>query len=387
MKFLFNLERTQPSGSSRRHGGGKYGEVIFRRIVERKLEVSAFYNSSKWFNPEIKEFICKHGVPLYDSQDLPLEQTIVRNGFTRLYLPLEVYDGANHLTCCEVYGTIHGLRALELHYDNYMRFYNTATTREKIVFLIKRFLPCIGYRHARKYFLSALSNPKFHFVMVSNHSANVMRAYFPQETKNMEIPVYYSPSTSSMKELRTRYSERYFLMVSGNRWEKNVLRGIMAFDRLFSAGYLKDAIVKITGVSSANAYRYKIQNPERFQFLGYVDDVDLEQLYHDAYALVYPSLNEGFGYPPLEAMRYGVPVLASAHTSISEICEGAVLYFNPFSVEEIMARILSIENKVVHDYYVEIVHKQYEKITAIQKCDLDKVIDYLFQPMGVNIFI
>ena len=379
MKLLFNLECTQPSGTSKRHGGGRYGEVIFRRIVERGLEVSAFYNSSKWFNPELKEIINKYGIPLYDSQDLPLGQTIEKKGFTRLYLPVEVYDGTNRLTDCEVYGTIHGLRALELQYDSYMWLYASVSTRDRLIFLIKRYFPKWGYKHAYNYFFSALTDRDFHFIMVSNHSANAMRAYFPMETKNRTIPVYYSPSTSSTEELETKYPERYFLMVSGNRWEKNVLRGIIAFDRLFSAGYLKDTVVKITGVSSASAFRYKVQNPDKFQYLGYVDDAELEQLYHDAYAFVYPSLNEGFGYPPLEAMHYGVPVLTSAHTSISEICEGAALYFNPLSVEEIMARILTILNDEVHTKYSQLGRERYELITKKQSEDLDRLIDYIYK--------
>lgn len=379
VNLLFNLECTQPSSTSKRHGGGKYGEVIFQRIVERGLLVSAIYNSAKWLNPTIKALIEEYNIALYDKQQKSLEQTITDHNFTRLYLPTEVYRGENHIKCCEVYGTIHGLRALELQYDSYMHQYKTVSFRERVIFLIKRFFPKWGYKHAYNYFSWALSDSNFHFIMVSNHSANAMRAYFPAKTKSIDIPVFYSPSTSSMGELRKRYLERYYLMVSGNRWEKNVLRGIIAFDRLFSAGYLGDAIVMITGVNDHHSYKYKIKNLHRFRFVGYVDDAELEQLYHDAYAFVYPSFNEGFGYPPLEAMHYSVPVLASAHTSISEICEGAVLYFNPFSIEEIMARILCIESVSTHTHYADSAYSQYKKITQMQHQDLDDMIDFLYK--------
>ena len=112
--------------------------------------------------------------------------------------------------------------------------------------------------------------------------------------------------------------------------------------------------------------------------MGYVNDADLEQLYHDAYALIYPSLNEGFGYPPLEAMHYGVPVLSSPYTSIPEVCGDANLYFNPFSVEEIAGRILQISDSQIYEIQKKKAKAQYEKITLRQNEDLDRLIDYIF---------
>ena len=159
---------------------------------------------------------------------------------------------------------------------------------------------------------------------------------------------------------------------------KNGLRAIVALDRLFSAGNLKDVKVKVTGLSTSQKYRYKIENPDKFDFLGFVSDEELEQLYHDAYCLVYPSLNEGFGYPPVEAMHYGVPVLASPFTSITEVCADAAIYFNPFSIEEIMGRILYIMNEEVRKLYSAKAFEQYNKIHLKQEEDLNKLVDYIF---------
>lgn len=148
---------------------------------------------------------------------------------------------------------------------------------------------------------------------------------------------------------------------------------------MFDRGYLQEYKVKITGAKDGSNYRYSIRNKDRFDFLGYVDDTELEQLYHDAYSLVYPSLNEGFGYPPLEAMHYGVPVLASSYSSISEVCQGAVMYFNPFAVEEIANRILQIANQEVRDKYSLLAKKQYKWITEKQNHDLDALINFIFE--------
>ncbi len=374
---LFYLESTQPSASGKRHGGGRYGEVVFNRIVEKGLPVTVFYNSAKWLNPEIRKIVEDHEIELYDAKRISLRDAVVQSRVDCIYFPMEVYGDLMKIDCCELYGTIHGLRAMELKFDPMMLRYKSITSREKLVFLIKRFFPKFGYKHAKEYYRHCLENKNFHFAMVSNHSCGVIQAYFP-EAKGRNIPCFYSAPTSQKISLERKYNEKFFLMVSGNRWEKNVLRGIIAFDRLFSMGYLQDCEVKITGAKSAENFAYKIQNKDRFKFYGYVEDAELEQLYHDAYAFVYPTLNEGFGYPPLEAMHYGVPVLTSSHTSVPEVCGDAVLYFNPYSIEEIMARIIRICDDSIYDDFSKRALNRYAFITSRQNEDLDRLIDFVY---------
>jgi glycosyltransferase involved in cell wall biosynthesis len=70
-------------------------------------------------------------------------------------------------------------------------------------------------------------------------------------------------------------------------------------------------------------------------FPGYVNDADLEGLYAVASAFVFPSLNEGFGMPVLEAMGRGVPVVTSSVSSLPEVAGDAALLVDPGSVDEI----------------------------------------------------
>ncbi len=72
-----------------------------------------------------------------------------------------------------------------------------------------------------------------------------------------------------------------------------------------------------------------------------VDEI-LANLYQYASVFVYPSLYEGFGMPPLEAMHYGCPVLVSNSSSIPEIVGQAGLYFNPVDLDELMDKLYTI---------------------------------------------
>jgi len=79
--------------------------------------------------------------------------------------------------------------------------------------------------------------------------------------------------------------------------------------------------------------------------LGYVTDSELRALYENALCFIFPSLYEGFGLPPLEAMACGCPVLSSNRASLPEICGDAALYFDPINEEEVYGTITSlIEN-------------------------------------------
>lgn len=72
--------------------------------------------------------------------------------------------------------------------------------------------------------------------------------------------------------------------------------------------------------------------PGAVVFLDRVGDAEREVLLHDASALVYPSVFEGFGLPPLEAMARGIPVLAADATAIPEVCADAALLVDPGDV-------------------------------------------------------
>ena len=79
---------------------------------------------------------------------------------------------------------------------------------------------------------------------------------------------------------------------------------------------------------------------------GYAIDEDLPALYRSAVALVYPSLFEGFGLPPLEAMACGTPVITSASSSLPEVVGNAALLVNPYEEADLAQAIWKLANDV-----------------------------------------
>ena len=79
--------------------------------------------------------------------------------------------------------------------------------------------------------------------------------------------------------------------------------------------------------------------PEGVRLLGCVTDDVLPALYSGAAGFVYPSIYEGFGLPPLEAMACGCPVAVSDIPPHREVCDGTTMYFDPFSPEEISSKL------------------------------------------------
>lgn len=375
MNLLFDLKATQPNISGKRHGGGRYGEVIFYRMIERDIKFSCFYDSKLWLNPDIKNACERNNIPLYDLQDEGTVEHIIHNhNFDRLYSCLP--GNLAKLDCCEVYGTIHGMREFETPFDNiYFQYKHKAS--EYIKFFIKKILIKWILKRNHKRYLETYIESKFHLITVSEHSKYAFYSYFP-ELKDTDIPVFYSPNTSINETAsKSEKKEKYFLLVSGNRWEKNNLRAIIAFDKLVDYKCMDGIRMIITGSDGSN-FHYKIKHPERFDFVGYVNEKELDTLYRNAFLFIYPSLNEGFGYPPIEAMKYGIPVIASPYSSISEICGSGALYFNPTSIEEIMNRMLMMVcNSNIYSEYIEKSYLQYNRIKQRQDKDLDAMIEYI----------
>jgi glycosyltransferase involved in cell wall biosynthesis len=128
-----------------------------------------------------------------------------------------------------------------------------------------------------------------------------------------------------------------FLLYVGNSYpHKNLPRLIEAFGKLAET----DLQLVLVGREDYFYRQLKHQtSDERIIFPGYASEAELAALYHGASLFVFPSLSEGFGLPPLEAMAYGTPVMSSNASCMPEICGDAAAYFNPLEADDMASKI------------------------------------------------
>jgi glycosyltransferase involved in cell wall biosynthesis len=127
-----------------------------------------------------------------------------------------------------------------------------------------------------------------------------------------------------------------FLLYPANPWpHKNHGRLFAAFTRLRRRRPELRLVLTGTGLE-------RLELPEGVEVRGRVAREELASLYRRASALVFPSLYEGFGQPPLEAMASGCPVACSTAGSLPEVCGDAARYFDPTSVDEIVEAVSTV---------------------------------------------
>jgi glycosyltransferase involved in cell wall biosynthesis len=138
---------------------------------------------------------------------------------------------------------------------------------------------------------------------------------------------------------------RYFLSLGTIEPRKNHRRLLEAFSEVAK----KDEGV---GLVIAGSYGWAMSKlsqligelniGDRVTFLGHIPESELSMIYQGAVALVYPSLYEGFGLPPLEAMQCGCPVITSKTSSLPEVVGGAGLLIDPYSIDDLVTSMLAV---------------------------------------------
>ena len=231
------------------------------------------------------------------------------------------------------------------------------TIHDCIHLMFPEYLPGrIAHLYARIAFWIATQRSS-RVLTVSEASRRDILKYCPMPPNKVEV-IYNAiddrfnetPDVEQLASVRERYQlHDRFLLYSGNvKPHKNLERLIDAFARLRRRE--SDDIKLLISGSEISRYatlrravhRYNLHKHVRF--LGFLSTDTLAALYHLADAFVFPSLYEGFGLPPLEAMASGTPVLTSNLSSLPEVVGDAALLVDPYDPESItdgMQQILS----------------------------------------------
>ncbi|MBN1322063.1 MAG: glycosyltransferase family 4 protein [Thermoleophilia bacterium] len=166
------------------------------------------------------------------------------------------------------------------------------------------------------------------------------------------VSARFGPNIDEKTRLAARHRhslpERFAFWAGDFRPEKNLSFLVRAWSRLQNR--FADAPDLVLAGQKRLEYRNLIREVEssglagRVHFPGFIPDEDLPAVYSEAELFVFPSLYEGFGLPPLEAMACGTPCVVSNSSSLPEVTGSAALLFNPTSLddfEDCVVRVLT----------------------------------------------
>jgi len=159
----------------------------------------------------------------------------------------------------------------------------------------------------------------------------------------------------NQETLKQYHIANKFLLYVGNAYPHKNLEVLL---RVFAKLLLRQPDLRLVLIGKEDYFYNRVHDSARalnlwqreninspVVFPGYVSDAQLEILYREARAYIFPSLYEGFGLPPLEAMARSCPVVSSNRASLPEILGSAALYFNPEDESEMLEKIWQILNE------------------------------------------
>lgn len=378
--LLYDLTAAQTKHHSRAKYTGGYIYAITLLSNAIKLGFKNFecaYNPKLIIENKLVELCKKNNIKLncveskYDIKNL-----IKKNNFKKFYSALPYNYTDFNFKSTEFIFTIHGLRPLEMPHDETEIQY-IQNPYHKIVFMFKKMFSIDSKYKIFRSNIKKLINIKIKkIIVVSEHTKYSLMSQF--SISSDDILVNYSPIDFKLVDIPKENKDKYFLLISANRWIKNSFRAIKAIDDMFSNGLISDKKVIVIGVGKLDFSKHVV-NKKKFLFLDYVGYTELENYFNNAFCFIYPSLNEGFGYPPIQAMKYGTPVIASSISSIPEVCQDAALYFNPYSLCELQNRILHLStDKNLYDFLRNKGYTRVDTLRANQECKISEIISYIF---------
>lgn len=202
-----------------------------------------------------------------------------------------------------------------------------------------------------RYVLPKIIDASDAIIVDSQATAEDVRRFYRTEDKPIHVvyPGYDSglfrhQDMRTVERAKSSYQLKKFVLSVGETRPYKNIRGLI---NAFAQVQIPELQLAIVGKGSKMDPDLKglpgmLGIADRVKFLGYVPDADLVALYGGAQAFVFPSLYEGFGFPALEAMACGCPVIASIAASIPEVCGEAAEYVDPASSDSIAAGIRRI---------------------------------------------
>jgi glycosyltransferase involved in cell wall biosynthesis len=298
-------------------------------------------------DPYIRFYFLDTAIPVYtgNTKALKLIEHFRYQLWKQLVLPLKAFfKGANIVFCTDNFvPLLHlGYKTIPVFHDAF--FFETPENYGKLwLWLYKKTALPAAKRSA--------------FVVTPSQWAKKQINHFTHIPNDKLMVVYEGPKTlDTSKTINTdnllnslQLSPRNYILHVGSMFKrKNIPALIRAFSQIKKTGYpeLKLVLAGTLSVNNSESDHQLItgtinacQLRNDVVLTGYLADESLGQLYDNAFLYVFPSINEGFGIPVLEAFKHNLPVLVANNTCLPEIGGDAVLQFDPFDVNDISIKI------------------------------------------------
>lgn len=383
------------------HGGGEYSYTVLYALLDKKdpeSVVDIFIGERGRRDDEFLSEMERRGVGIHTCQGpKQLEELIKEGGYEVVYssLPtIQYFGGIKISPDVRLVITIHGLRKTELKEEGlYPRFQRLGTLKQDVKEALLRLTDPDSYKKelAREYGYILDITDNFTLITGSMHSYYSLIRHFPKAANKLKMylcpgkSTFYIDDPGREEQILTSFGvehKNFGLMLSMDRMEKNPVRNMKAWDMVFEdAPFLMPEDFKAVGLGAKEPEKYlkHVKHRDRFIIKGYVDDDELETLYKHAHVVIFTSLNEGFGYPPMEAMKYNTMVVASVNTSIPESCGEAAFMCNPLMPTEIANRIMQSFDPGMKEEKESLIPLQYKKIIELQNEALGSIVREVLQ--------
>lgn len=382
MKILFDIISLQDL----HNGGEEYTRCVFN-VLNRLPDVEIFglYDSKKMFLDNDEKELgnrCK----LIDIQKFRIAKIIDEYNIDLFYIGIGqrycFYDLDNINCKCVV--TIHDIGDIEIWSNDINKLLFSEREHEilnkasQIYHILKNEYTRRSVVNKYKNLLRLLMQPNTTIITVSDYSKNSIQYYF-KSLRDKDISVLYPPqkeyvvTQNPQDELLSAIisaKTKYILFVNGFRIDKN----FKILKRISVAVKDKWPELKFLVTGFASEISQKCDN---IITIGHLSNSDIELAYKYAWALLYPSFVEGFGYPPVESIKYGVPVLSSNVCSMPEILLDSAVYFSPFYQSDLLHKI-NLLNKN-YSYYCKKAKNRSHYISNRQMDDFKSLITILTQ--------
>ena len=243
--------------------------------------------------------------------------------------------------------TIHDLT---LHYYPYKEYQPRWSLKKQIEILVYRFLMGRVVKNSR-HIIAVSENTKRDLIKEYNLPAGRHGIKEDKISVVLEgVPENFQKATEeTIAEMKKKFSitKPYLLYTGVWRSHKNLLKLIEAFKLVLDSGNNVQLVLtgkKDPAYPEIPALIEKLSLQDKVVLTGFVSEEDLIALNSGAEVFVFPSLYEGFGLPPLEAMALSVPVACSNTSSLPEVCGDAAVYFDPRNVQDMAEKMNQLLN-------------------------------------------